>query len=645
MNKYFVSAAILGIAILTAAAAKKSDDPVLMNVNGKDVRLSEFEYLYKKNNAQQLQPQTLEEYVDMFTTFKLKVADAEAAGIDTTKAFRDEYNSFRNDLAKPYLKDASVEDELIKEAYSHMLEDVNVSHIMIAGGRTPAEMDAANKTLDSLRTEILAGRADFSDVSARYSIDGSVKDKGGNMGWITGGHYPYAFEEAAYNTAVGEISPVVNSGYGLHIIKVNDRRKSRGEVQVQHILKLTRGLSEEQQKVAKHQIDSIYEVVNNGADFSDVARRESQDNGTARNGGKLDWFGAGAMVQQFDSVSFALKENEISKPVQTAYGYHIVKCLGHRDIASFNDMQDKIKSAVENDERSERPRQAKKDQLVKEYKGQLNKSSIDRIQSAVKAGGALDSATIASINPQLPVFSINKKVTTFKELSAQLPKQAVSADKSREVIEATANNMMGQQALEYYQNNLANENQEYANLLNEYRDGILLFEISNRNVWEKASKDEAGLEAYFNAHRDNYTWENPKYKGTIVFATSDSSLNVIKEYVATLPAGLPYDSISTQLKSKFGREVKIERVIAAKGENAIIDYIAFGGNKPSSSKNNRWVSYFDINGHVIAAPEEAIDVKGAVTSDYQNQLEKEWVEKLHSEYPVKVNNSVLKKIK
>ncbi|MDE5643806.1 MAG: peptidylprolyl isomerase, partial [Muribaculaceae bacterium] len=237
MKKYFVSAAVLG-AILFAAGAK-NNDPVLMTVNGKKVPLSEFEYLYKKNNSQQLQPQTLDEYVDMFVNYKLKVADAEAAGLDTTASFRQELVKYCNDLARPYLRDQAVEDSLARVSYNHMLETITVSHIMIPSGQNAAEAEKAHARLDSIRTAILNGKTTFEEAARENSVDNASKVRGGLMGVVGAGRYPWAFEDMAYNTATGEISPVVNSGFRFHIIRVEKREPAKGEVHAAHILKLT----------------------------------------------------------------------------------------------------------------------------------------------------------------------------------------------------------------------------------------------------------------------------------------------------------------------------------------------------------------------------------------------------------------------
>ncbi|MDE7126229.1 MAG: peptidylprolyl isomerase, partial [Muribaculaceae bacterium] len=483
MKKIIIALAAVSVLNISVGAASKSD-PVLLTVNGKDITLSEFEYLYNKSNSQQQQAQPVSEYLDMFVNFKLKVADAEAAGLDTTASFRKEYDDYRHQLAEPYLVDSTAIESMLRRAYSHMLEDVSVSHVMLNGPDAP-------RMLDSLRNEILAGNTTFEDVALHYSIDPSAKRNMGRMGYVPAGATPYLFEDAMYEANVGEISPVVFSGLGYHIIRVDDRRPAKGEVQASHILKQTRGFSDDRKLQARNQIDSIYDLVKNGADFAEVARRESEDPGSAAQGGSLGWFGAGRMVQPFDSISFALPDGAISQPFETPFGYHIIKKTATRTVLPLDSLRNGIMRVMEQD-------------------GRVQSASVRFADSLADAYGVT------------PV-----------------------------------------EAIERYIMNLPAENQDYRNLLNEYRDGILLFDISNSRVWEKAASDEAALKEYFNSHRDRYTWSKPRYKGYVLYATSDSVMDAAKRVIASVGEDVSVDSLAHMLRPDFGKSIKIERVLTA----------------------------------------------------------------------------------
>ncbi len=638
MKKQFLAVGVIGASLLALTA--KNSDPVLMNVAGKDVRLSEFEYLFHKNNAQQTEPQSLDQYVGMFVDYKLKVADAESAGIDTTASFISEFTQFRDELSEPYLRDNSVLDSMVNQSYSHMQDELKVSHIMMA-----ADQEA---TLDSLRQAIIDGKVTFEEVARQYSIDKPSARRGGLMGFVIANRYPWAFEEAAFETPVGQISPVVNSGFGNHIIRVESRQPARGEVLAEHILRLTRNVPDSLLAEQKFTIDSIYRVVKaNPDEFENLAKTYSEDPGSARNGGSLGWFGPGAMVQEFDSVSFALPVGGISEPFTTSFGWHIIKKVDARGVGSLEDNRESIIKAINRTERGALPEKMFVQRNAKKYGARLNESNINKIAAmADKDGGMLDSAFMANYSKsEMPIFSVGGKDVTLGEIvSGMAPARIRGGEQIQEHIKAVATEMMNNRVLDLARNELAEENPDYRNLVNEYRDGILLFEISNRNVWDRAAKDKEGLEDYFRKNRAKYAWDKPKFKSYIIFTSNDSLLNEAVKYASTLTDDMVPADFTSAMRERFGRDVKIERVIAAQGENAITDYLGFGGEKPAP-ENKRWSSYAAFRAKVITAPEEAADVRGAVVADYQAMLEKEWLKALHDKYPVKINKKVLKQVK
>lgn len=639
MKKHLFAAAI-AVALASGASAADNNDPVLMTVDGHDIRVSEFEYLYNKNNSQQQQPQSLDEYLQMFIDYKLKVADAEHAGLEKSPEFINEFSNFRAELATPYLRLQEVEDRLVEEAYSHRKNDVYASHIMMPND------DKSMKTIDSLRAEILKGSITFEDAARRYSVDRNSSARGGLMGYVVPDRYPWPFEKVAYETEIGKISPVVNSGYGLHLIRVESVTPAAGQVLASHILLQTRGKSEPEIQAQKALADSLYNVVKGGADFADVATRYSEDPGSARNGGSLDWFGRGAMVAQFDSVSFALRDGEVSAPFSTAFGYHIVKRFDHKDIAPLEELRPAIVAAMARDGRSKAPAEEFLKSRMKAENAVLDMPAFDRVRKIIEDKGGYDSTVIVSLKAMdMPLASFNGGRITLSEVVAQLPLITdPSPEYARDMIEIKATEMLENAVLDKAREELARTNSDYRNLVNEYRDGILLYEISNRNVWEKAAKDTEGLNAFFKKNIANYKWDTPKFKSYIFFATSDSVLNDALQYAETLSTAEPAE-FTKQMRERYGRDIKVERVIAAKGENAITDYLAFDGPKPTSEVPSKWKAYGAYKGRVIDMPEEAADVRGAAVTDYQSLLDKEWVKKLRKKYKVKVNKKVFKNLK
>ena len=638
--KRIFSAGTLLFAV-AAFAAKPAADPELMIVDGVPVRVSEFEYLYNKNNTQQLEHKTIDEYVDMFVDYKLKVADARHAGIDTTASFLNEYRQFENDLAKPFMRDEAVVDDLLKESYSHLEKDVTVSHIMLP-------MRPGNDIrLDSLRSEIIAGNTTFEDAAAAFSVDRGSNSRGGLMGSVVPGRYPWAFEKASYDTPKGGVTEVVNSGVGYHIIRVEDIRPSDGEVEASHILLLTRGLKPEAAEAQKERIDSLYKVViAEGADFADVARRFSQDPGSARNGGSLGWFGRGLMVQPFDSVAFALADGEISKPLATSFGYHIIYRTAHRKGKDFEEFKKSELKRMESDERANAPERAFIDRVAPLYGASVSEDALRQANEIIDRAGKLDLDVLAEIEAlNVPVVRCSGNTLSFAEiLGGSAPAGVMATDMGRAYVADAVDAAFRSQVHDAARKSLYVENADYRNLINEYRDGILLYEISNRNVWERAASDKVGLENHFLRNRDKYTWKEPHFKSYVLCATDDATLDRAMAFANTLSTIDP-EAFVEQMRKEFGSSVRVERVIAAKGENAITDYLGYGAEAPKADPHSKWKSYGSFAGRVIDAPEVAADVRGAAVTGYQGELESRWVKHLRNVYPVEVNKKVLGDLK
>lgn len=638
MKKLILCAAIAGSVFASGA---KTADPVLMNVAGKNVPLSEFEYLYNKNNNQQLEPLTAEQYLKMFVDYKLKVADAEAAGIDTTASFRSEFMQYRDELAKPYMRDESVFESLVEEAYGHYRETVRVSHIMLPPG-------AASKVkLDSIRAAIAAGSLTFDQAARDNSVDRPSATRGGVMGTVLPGRFPWAFEKVSYDTPVGEISEPVNSGFGWHIVRVDSRIPAEGEVRAAHILRLTQNMGPAEAAGQQALIDSLYSVAVSGADFGELARNYSQDPGSARRGGDLGWFGRGMMVQPFDSISFAMPVGAVSKPFHTDFGWHIIRKDSVRTERSLAELRPEIEKAMQRDDRATAPERAYAARAVEARKGAADAVSMARVRAAIAAApsnAALDSMLAAPELGSLAAYTLSGKAASLSSVAPRLAGVVlVDSDEAYAAVQAAVDAAMADAALDAARAELMASNSDYRNLMNEYRDGILLFEIANRKVWDRASRDTEGLQAYFDANRAKYAWDAPRFKSYVIFASSQEKLDEAMQYAATLDASQPTAFVEA-MRDHFGRAVKVERVIAAKGENPITDFLAFGGERPEP-KSKQWEYCAAFGGRVIDAPEGPADVRAAVVADYQAQLEAEWLKELHSRYAVKINKKTLKKLK
>ena len=642
MNNKILIGVCASAACGLAWAAK---DPVIMTVNGEDVPRSEFEYLYRKNSQQQLEPQTLEEYAETFKVYKLKVADARAEGLDTTASFRREMSQYRRDLAAPYVTDSVYINSLVDDAYSRVGEEVEANHIMLMKQRG-SNLTEMKHLADSLHTLLVNG-ADFADLSARFNQDKRARANGGSLGYIAAGKLPYEFETLAYSLGDGEISDVLETQFGFHILKGGKHRPARGQVLVKHIMKMVpKTASEADAARAKAQIDSVYTIV--AADpskFEEIAISFSDDKNSGRQGGALPWFGTGEMVPPFEEAAFAMSAGEISQPVKTDFGWHIIKKMDSRGMPEKEPFKAELlrRLASPQDARNAMIRRQQSERLAKSHGASLDAAALADIKA--KAVEGVDSAFIADYTSgtlgATKIGVIDKEPLTASMLVPML-KLIKGGDPyaASEVFDTQVEKFYNRRLLEAEEDRLEKTVPDYRNLLNEYREGSLLFEVSSLKAWDKAAKDNEGLKRYFDAHKGEYTWEKPKVKGILVQAVNDSVADAAMNRLKTLGG----DTVIVTMRKEFGNKIQAERVLVAQGANPMVDAVMFGGREVKPS-NSAFTTYFLYDGRLLEAPEDVNDVKGQVTSDYQNALMDEWVEELKVKYPVTINYKELKKIK
>lgn len=639
-SKFLIGSA----AILSAGAiAWAAKDPVVMTINGEDVPKSEFEYLYHKNSQQQIEAQPLEEYVGMFELYKMKVADAKAEGIDTTATFKGEMAQYRRDLATPYVADSVYLNSLVDEAYKNSLEELDYYHIMLPKGRTARENRLNRQKADSIRALLVSG-GDFETLAKENSSDRTVSTNGGHLGYIASGRLPYPFEHAAYSLKPGEISEVVESNAGYHILKGGPRRPAKGSVRAAHIMKMVRpGSTPEMEARAKEEIDSLYAIViADPSSFERVAMSSSDDQGSARMGGQLGWFVSGMMVPEFSETAFDMEVGSISKPVKTSYGWHIIKKLDAHGVKSREEIKPEILTQM-NDPRDERFKMVRTNRdksLAKKHKAKINEANVAKMRKHIETNG-LDSAFYANYGGNSDViFTVAGKDIPESVFVASF-NNTVNPDPyiAGMIFDDKYDTAYDNALMEAEEDWLYSHNDDYRNLLNEYHDGSLLYEVSLRKVWDKAANDTQGLEKYFNDHRPEYKFKEPRAKGFLVLAKNDSVAELVK---ARFPE-IAKDSAMQTLRAEFRNEAVIDRLLAPKGLNRFVDKVLFDG--PDPELNPKFPVYFILDARVIEEPEEVNDVKGAVTSDYQQLLEQNWTTELRRKYPVKRNEAELKKIK
>ena len=633
---------LLAFSLFASNIIAQNSNPTIMTINGKEIKKSEFEYIYNKNKQQQVEQKTLEEYLDMFKDYKLKVFEAEANGIDTTSAFISELQGYRNQLAQPYLVDQEADEKLAKEAYARLQENVEVAHILFTVDEENPQKTAAKayEKAMSVKKQIDAG-ADFTAMAQKYSEDPSVSRNNGYLGYIKGFMTVYPFEQVAFTTEVGAISEPVLSRFGYHLIKVISRRTDPGEVLTAHVMvMLPTSMTPTEEAAKEAKIREAYSKLQAGASFEDVVQEYSEDPGTRDTGGKMRWISTGRIVKEYEDVAFSLQVGEISAPFKTQFGWHIVTVLEKRGVKPYAEMQKDIMRRIAREDRAGNGRETLIAKLKEEYNYNFNGEKMSQLKEvATKLGDGFQNAISADNETLFTLAGKNYKVSDFAEYCAANKKEQDS-DIEKYLIESV-DEYINYEVIAYENSILEDKYPDFRNLYNEYRDGMLLFEISNREVWDKASKDEKGLKKFFKKNKRQYSWSEPRFKGIVVQCSNDSIARVAEARLKELDYEESAKVLNKELNTGSERVIKVKRGLFVKGDNEIVDYSVFGG-KP----------YFDevfpvsfAKGRLLKkGPENYTDVKGQVTSDYQQKLEKDWVKSLDKKYKVEINQEVVSTI-
>ena len=604
----------------------------LITINDTEISLDEFEHVYIKNNSNlysDTDKKNPSEYLELFINFKLKVIEAQSLKMDTGSAFINELAGYRKELAEPYLTDINFEQELDKKMYDRMNQEVDASHILfrIDKGASPETEQAVLQKALKVRQEILNGK-DFNDAAVEYSEDPSAKTNRGNLGYFSAFTMVFPFEEAAYNTPVGEVSEPVRSAFGYHLIKVHDKRKNRGEIKVAHIMKMfpRPGLTASGEKHLKAEIDSVYNLLENGADFAELAKKFSDDKRSGAQGGEMPWFSAGRMMPAFSGPAFALKNiGDYTKPVETAYGFHIIKKLDERPVRPFEELQPEIEARIKKDPlRSTSSKKAFVEKLKKEYGYHENLQNMATVKP-VKTGDNTG-------NPSMILFSIDGQDFNLDDFSRFLTEKNIQPNTYGDYMEKW---------IEYEITKLEDSKLEekypgFRYLLKEYHDGILLFTISEEKIWDYATKDTVGLENYYSKNKNKYLWEE-RFEGYIVGCDDLETREEAEKYFA---AGMTGTEISDIINSE---EKKITIVEGAweKGSNPVVDYYVWNGPGP---RNFVAETTFIRGDKIPPEPKTLEEARGLAISGYQDYLEEQWIKSLRKKYKIKVNKKLLKTI-
>lgn len=620
-------------------------DKVLFTLDGTPYYSEEFKRIYNKNLdlIQDPNQRDVDQYLELFVLYKLKVSKAYELKLNEGKSYITELKTNRDQLAERYLTDDNLTDELVLEAYNRSLKEINADHILFftKSFANPADtLRVYNKAI-SVRNEILNG-ANFNEMAKKYSDDPSAKENGGALGYFSVFKMVYPFESGAYKTPVGTVSMPIRSQFGYHLIKVNAIRENRGEVSIAHLMLLKSADNDAQKnKQVSERIKELEAQLKNGVNFEELVAQYSDDTNTAKLGGILPKFRVGMMNEpEFEEAAFNLKNaGDISVPVETTFGWHLIKLIQKNSLPTFQESKVALENKVQRDSRS----RMINEQLVKKIKqrfavvedGKLKKQVFSLIDQSFYKNSWKRPADDKQY--QKALLTINKdRVATamdflkYVEKNQQAYRGVVPLSKA---VDLAYEKFLESELKSYYMANLESEFPEFDHTVTEYREGLLLFELMETEIWNKAKVDTIGYTAYYEKHKHKYK-QKPRLDLAIYhFEDKKAAKRAFKRWqknpsVATvIPAVVNVESGLFDFESALVRE---NEVPTAKGV-----YI--------SPKDDREII---VVKEVL--PEQILEmesVKSQLIEEYQNSYEAAWLENLKKEKKVEVNKAVLEEIK
>ena len=634
-------------ATMSFAQQKKE---VLFTIDSKPYYTDEFSRIYNKNIdlVKDESQKDLKQYLELFIGYKLKVNKALKLGLDKNANYITELKSNRTQLAKNYLTDSKVTQELIDEAYSRLKKEVRASHILLIVDENAAPADtllAYNKCL-AIRKRAIAGE-DFGKLAQENSMDTSAKENNGDLGYFSAFRMVYPFESGAFNTKKGEISNPVRSRFGYHLIKVIDLRDNRGEMIVAHIM-IMKPTDPSKEAEAKSKINDIYKKIQQGENFETLAKDFSEDKSSSDKGGALNRFASGQLSSnEFEDIAFSLtKENPLSKPFQSQYGWHIVKFIERFPVKSAKEMQQDLNAKISKDERSRKISNSVNNKLKKEYPTKRNDKIYDAAAKSITAEYTAGTWKIPEDkNFDESFLTIRDKQITARSFLEYVFEQQKSFKDSKLSLKNISDNIyekfLNEQLNKFADENLESRFSEFANVMEEYKDGLLLFDLMEKEIWEKSKTDTVGLKKFHSLHREKYVWKN---RLDLLIASS-SKEDVAKNVIQMLKTGKSAEDIKKALNTDKVVDIMISEGIYEEGNAVIPKNVTVKAGVTDVLQNGAYFYVTKVKKILPAGEKTFEEAKGKVINDYQQNLEENWVSELKKEFTVVVNQNVFEKVK
>jgi len=638
--------ALCCVAMLGAATLQAQNDPVLFTVQNKEIRLSEFKYIYDKNNGAKADysEKSLREYLQLYIDFKLQIIKGEELKIHENEAIKKEQAQYRAQLANNYLTDREITEKLVKEVYERSKEDRRISHLFIQlrENASPEEIKESGDRLRKIKD--MCNESNFTDMVKQHSEDGFSKNTGGDLGFFAALQLDYELETAAWNTPKGKVSDIVRSPYGWHLLRVTDSRPAYGQVQTAQIL--IRDKSETGKKLA----DSLFAALRTGAQFDDLVKRFSEDNASKTQSGIIGWVTINKYSTEFETAVFSLKKDgDISAPFQSSAGWHILKRVKAQINPTFTEVKAELTDKIKKDSRFNLVQAALVERIKKEANYTVDAKLRGEILEVWKKDptfyNAQWTADAKLAADERVLFTIGSQKTLIKDYIAAslrfVPERVNMSPMTHEAaFDRILNKLVVQRALAYEETQLEVKYPDFKALLREYEEGILLFEVKKQLIWDKASADSTGLKAFYDSNPNKYQTKDLANVTTFLINSTDKKqLKTIRKAAQTMKV--------EDLKNQFNADKALiftSNADVEKGKNAALDKMKWkvGSISANSPAPDNKTSFMKIEKITPARAKTMDEARGFVVADYQEKLEKDLLKELRSRYPAKIDEALLK---
>lgn len=655
MNKRALSAFLALILSLStspflAVAQEKKD--VLVVVGTISIDKEEFLQLMAKEResegpANSLTRKEFEENFESFLTYKLKVIEAESIKLDQLEEFNLEFSSIKESLIAPYLIKNSIEEGEVKKVYARLQEIVRAKHILFQFPPNPKKEDSIAVLQLALKVKAeLENGGDFGALATNYSDDPSAKINKGDLGYFTGLQMVQQFEEAAYTLPVGSISDPILTDFGYHIIQVSGRQANPGEVQVSHILVRFDSENPSQEENARRKISDIYaEIQKENTIWEEIVQAYSEDLATKSGGGMLPWFGVGTMIPEFEIAGFSLTEvGEVSPPIKTPYGYHILRLEGKRGLQPYEELEQSIRSKILRNSKTGMIQSQVIAIQKSRYGFQENEVGISTVAGTVNAtdiisfGTAIQEKNLGSTE----LFKANNSSYTVGDL--------VNFMQSREVTPKGIGNFFELWLAKFIEVTLAKteeadlekNNKAFQMLLKEYRDGILLFSLTNQEVWQKGLNDTVGQQAFFEKNSQNYQWKS-RVQAYLAKVNDASKLEIARKFLQNKGFDTTsFAAFEADYRSNYPDAYATESGTFEYESHPILSKVDL--TKPYQELVIDGISYVLVLGKIYPpGPRKFEEARGMIIRDYQKFLDQSLTQRLKEKYPIQINTAVKEK--